>query len=82
GHVEYLCQLIQIEGSSLPSKIEDTKNKKAIKHLLRLFISKKLVEYIDQDKKKSCKFNLSVDYILVLKDLQKNKYELYLNEML
>ncbi|CAG8730695.1 10958_t:CDS:1, partial [Dentiscutata heterogama] len=31
GHVEYLSQLIQIEGPLLPSEIEDTKNKKAIK---------------------------------------------------
>ncbi|CAG8638331.1 7059_t:CDS:1, partial [Dentiscutata heterogama] len=82
GRVEYLSQLIQIEGPSLPPEIEDAKNKKAIKHSLRLFISEKLVGYMDQDKKKGHEFNLSVDYILVLKDLQKNKYELCLNEML
>ncbi|CAG8682721.1 70_t:CDS:2, partial [Dentiscutata heterogama] len=38
--------------------------------------------YMNQDKKKGREFNLSVDYILVLKDLQKNKCELCLNEML
>ncbi|CAG8755414.1 13721_t:CDS:2, partial [Gigaspora margarita] len=42
GHIEYLSQLIQIEG------------------------------YMDQDKKKGHEFNLSVDYILILKDLQKD----------
>ena len=36
---------------------------------------------MDQDKKKGREFNLSVDYILKLKDLQKNKCELCLNEM-
>ncbi|CAG8628717.1 23401_t:CDS:10 [Gigaspora margarita] len=45
------------------------------------------VEYLGQlirieDKKKGREFNLSVDYILVLKDLQKNKCELCFNEML
>ncbi|KAF0413851.1 putative chromodomain protein [Gigaspora margarita] len=82
GRVEYLSQLIQIEGSSLPPEIEDAKNKKAIERSLRPFISEKLIGYMDQDKKKGCEFNLSVDYILVLKDLQKNKCELCLNEML
>ncbi|CAG8729462.1 13710_t:CDS:2, partial [Dentiscutata heterogama] len=82
GRIEYLSQLIQIEGPSLPPKIEDAKNKKAIEHSLRPFISKKLVGYIDQDKKKGYEFDLSVDYILVLKDLQKNKCKLCLNEML
>ncbi|CAG8708677.1 7157_t:CDS:2, partial [Gigaspora rosea] len=70
GRVEYLSQLIRIEGPSLPSEIEDAKNKKAIER------------YMDQNKKKGHKFNLSVDYILVLKDLQKNKCKLCLNEML
>ncbi|CAG8768669.1 25570_t:CDS:2, partial [Gigaspora rosea] len=73
GRVEYLSQLIQIEGPSLPPEIEAAKNKKAIERSLRLFIFEKLVGYMDQDKKKGRKFNLSVDYILVLKDLQKNK---------
>ncbi|CAG8642356.1 582_t:CDS:2, partial [Cetraspora pellucida] len=71
-----------IEGPSLPPEIEDAKNKKAVKRSLRLFISEKLVRYMDQDKKKGHEFNLSVDYILVLKDLQKNKCELCLNKML
>ncbi|CAG8842215.1 21804_t:CDS:2, partial [Gigaspora margarita] len=52
GRVEYLGQLIRIEG------------------------------YMNQNKKKGHEFNLSVNYILVLKDLQKNKCELCLNEML
>ncbi|CAG8756003.1 19662_t:CDS:2 [Cetraspora pellucida] len=82
GHVEYLGQLIRIEGSLLPLKIKDAKNKKAIERFLRLFISGKLIEYIDQDKKKGHKFNLSVDYILVLKDSQKNKCKLCFNELL
>ncbi|CAG8721134.1 8418_t:CDS:2 [Cetraspora pellucida] len=42
-YTKYLSQLIQIEGSLLPSEIEDAKNKKAIKCLLRPFISEKLV---------------------------------------
>ncbi|CAG8553894.1 12053_t:CDS:10, partial [Racocetra fulgida] len=82
GRVEYLSQLIRIEGPSLPPEIEEAKNKKAIERSLRPFISEKLVGYMDQDKKKGCEFNLSVDYILVLKDLQKNKCELCLNKML
>ncbi|CAG8654613.1 17124_t:CDS:2, partial [Racocetra persica] len=77
---EHLAQLIRIEGPSLPPEIEKAKNKKAIERSLRPFISGKLVRYIDQDKKKGCKFNLSVDYILVLKDSQKNNCELCLNE--
>ncbi|CAG8848410.1 33044_t:CDS:1, partial [Racocetra persica] len=80
--VEYLNQLVRIEGPPLPPEIEETKNKKAIERSLRPFISGKLVGYMNQDKKKGCEFNLSVDYIFVLKDLQKNKYELCLNEML
>jgi len=82
GYVEYLSQLIQIEGSPLPSEIEEAKNKKAIKCSLMPFISGKLVGYMDQNKKKGREFNLSVDYILALKDSQKNKCELCLNEML
>ncbi|CAG8715499.1 1196_t:CDS:10, partial [Racocetra persica] len=82
GHIEYLGQLIRIEGPPLPPEIKDTKNKKAIERSLRLFISGKLVEYMNQDKKKDREFNLSVDYILVLKDSQKNKCKLCLNELL
>ncbi|CAG8803529.1 8440_t:CDS:2, partial [Racocetra persica] len=52
GRVEYLSQLIRIEGPSLPSEIEDAKNKKAIERSLRPFISEKLIGYMDQDKKK------------------------------
>ncbi|CAG8534598.1 9332_t:CDS:2 [Dentiscutata heterogama] len=44
GRVKYLSQLIRIEGPSLPPEIEDAKNKKAIEHSLRLFIS---IGYID-----------------------------------
>ncbi|CAG8497099.1 15971_t:CDS:1, partial [Cetraspora pellucida] len=62
--VEYLGQLIRIEGPPLPPEIKDAKNKKAIERSLRLFISEKLVGYMDQDKKKGHEFNLSVDYIL------------------
>lgn len=71
GLVEYLSQLIQIEDPLLPSEIEKARNKKAIEWSLRSFISGKLVGYMNQNKKKGCKFNLSVDYILVLKDSQK-----------
>ncbi|CAG8573123.1 12135_t:CDS:2 [Cetraspora pellucida] len=42
GHVEYLGQLIRIEGFPLPPEIKDAKNKKAIERSLRLFISGKL----------------------------------------
>ena len=73
---------MRIEGPPLPPEIEEAKNKKAIERSLRPFISGKLVGYMDQDKKKGREFNLSVDYILVLKDLQKNKCELCLNKML
>ncbi|CAG8843992.1 24620_t:CDS:2, partial [Gigaspora margarita] len=53
GRVEYLGQLIRIEGPPLPPEIEDAKNKKAIERFLRLFISGQLVGYMDQDKKKA-----------------------------
>ncbi|RHZ64216.1 hypothetical protein Glove_326g95 [Diversispora epigaea] len=79
--IEYLNQLIQIKGPSLPLEIVEARNKKAIKQFLRVFISEKFVGYINQDKKKGCKFNLSVDYVLKLKDSQKDKCELYLIEM-
>jgi hypothetical protein len=82
GRVEYLNQLIQIKGPPLPPEIEEARNKKAIERYLRPFISGKLVGYMNQDKKKDREFNLSVDYILKLKDLQENKCELCLNEML
>ncbi|RHZ51156.1 hypothetical protein Glove_482g26 [Diversispora epigaea] len=82
GRVEYLSQLIRIEGPPLPPEIVEARNKKAIEQSLRLFISGKLVGYMNQDKKKDREFNLSVDYILKLKDLQENKCELCLNEML
>ncbi|RHZ79338.1 hypothetical protein Glove_149g85 [Diversispora epigaea] len=91
GRVEYLNQLIRIEGLPLPPEIVEARNKKAIEQSLRLFISEKLVGYMNQDKKKDewssvssilREFNLSVDYILKLKDLQENKCELCLNEML
>ncbi|CAG8705244.1 3294_t:CDS:2, partial [Gigaspora rosea] len=72
GRVEYLNQLVRIEGPPLPPEIEEAKNKKAIERSLRPFISGKLVGYMDQDKKKDREFNLSVDYILKLKDLQKD----------
>ncbi|CAG8677958.1 2587_t:CDS:1, partial [Paraglomus occultum] len=81
GRVEYLSQLIRIEGPPLPPEIEEAKNKKAIEHSLRPFISGKLVGYMDQDKKKGREFDLSVDNILALKDSQKNKCVLCLNEM-
>ncbi|CAG8785795.1 17920_t:CDS:1, partial [Gigaspora margarita] len=61
--------------------IEDAKNKKAIEQSLRLFISEKLVGYMNQDKKKGHKFDLSVDYIFILKDLQKDKCALCLIKM-
>ncbi|RHZ69224.1 hypothetical protein Glove_286g30 [Diversispora epigaea] len=82
GRVEYLSQLIRIEGPPLPPEIVEARNKKAIEQSLRPFISGKLVGYMNQDKKKDREFNLSVDYILKLKDLQENKCELCLNEML
>ncbi|CAG8605323.1 5946_t:CDS:2, partial [Acaulospora morrowiae] len=78
GRVEYLSQLIRVEGPPLPPEIKKAKNKKAIKCLLRSFISGKLVGYMDQDKKKGREFDLSVDYILTLKDLQKDKCALCL----
>ncbi|CAG8687539.1 17281_t:CDS:2, partial [Cetraspora pellucida] len=59
-------------GPPLPPEIEEAKNKKAIERSLRPFISGKLIGYMDQDKKKDREFNLSVDYILKLKDLQKD----------
>jgi len=81
GRVEYLSQLIRIEGPPLPPEIEEAKNKKAIERSLRPFISGKLVGYMDQDKKKGREFDLSVDCILTLKDLQKDKCALCLIEM-
>ncbi|CAG8778611.1 29424_t:CDS:2, partial [Racocetra persica] len=70
------------KGLPLLPEIEEAKNKKAIERSLRPFIFGKLVRYMDQDKKKGCEFNLFVDYILVLKDLQKNNCKLCLNKML
>ncbi|RHZ44471.1 hypothetical protein Glove_724g33 [Diversispora epigaea] len=70
------------QGPPLPPEIVEARNKKAIEQSLRPFISGKLVGYMNQDKKKDREFNLSIDYILKLKDLQENKCELCLNEML
>ncbi|RHZ52080.1 hypothetical protein Glove_465g9 [Diversispora epigaea] len=48
-----------IEGPPLLSEIEEARNKKAIEQYLKLFISGKLVGYMNQDKKKDHEFNLS-----------------------
>ncbi|CAG8511700.1 7828_t:CDS:2 [Paraglomus brasilianum] len=66
----------------LPPEIEDAKNKKVIERSLRPFISGKLVGYMNQDRKKDREFNLSIDYILKLKDSQENKCKLCHNELL
>ncbi|CAG8798295.1 27115_t:CDS:2, partial [Racocetra persica] len=51
----YVMTIYTSQGMILKAlqHIEDAKNKKAIKCSLRLFISKKLIGYMDQDKKKS-----------------------------
>ncbi|CAG8837293.1 11242_t:CDS:1, partial [Racocetra persica] len=71
GRIKYLSQLIQVEAPPLPSeiaqKIEEEKKKKWLEHELRLSIQKKLIGYMGQDKEKGCEFDLTVDYILILK---------------
>ncbi|RHZ75705.1 hypothetical protein Glove_212g85 [Diversispora epigaea] len=73
GRVEYLNQLIQIEDPPLPLEIVEARNKKVIEQSLRTFISEKLEGYMNQDKEKDRKFNLSINYVLKLKDSQEDK---------
>ncbi|CAG8632412.1 1054_t:CDS:1, partial [Dentiscutata heterogama] len=84
-HVEYLNQLIWVEALPLPpeiaQEIEETKKKRQLKHKLRPSIQEKLIRYIGQDKEKDRKFDLTVDYILILKCIQEDKCTSCLTEM-
>ena len=85
GRVEYWSQLIRVKTPSLPpeivQEIEEAKKKRRLEHELRPSIQEKLVGYMSQDKEKGREFNLTVDYILMLKCIQKNKCALCLIEM-
>ncbi|CAG8775503.1 5895_t:CDS:2, partial [Racocetra persica] len=65
----------------LAVEIEEAKKKKRLEHELRPSIQEKLIRYIGQDKKKGCEFDLTVNYILILKHIQEDKYALCLIEM-
>ncbi|CAG8678059.1 3305_t:CDS:2 [Gigaspora margarita] len=77
GRIEYLSQLIWVEAPPLPpeiaQKIEEEKKKKQLDHELRPSIQEKLIGYLGQDKEKGREFDLTVDYILILKRIQEEK---------
>ncbi len=85
GHVEYLSQLIRVEAPPLPpeiaQEIEEAKKRKWLEHELRPSIQEKLIGYMSQDKEKGHEFNLTVDYILMLKHIREDKCALCLIEM-
>ena len=85
GRVEYLSQLIRVEAPPLPpeiaQEIEEAKKKRRLEHKLRPSIQEKLIRYMYQDKTKDCEFDLSVDYILTLNNIQEGKCALCLIEM-
>ncbi len=85
GRVEYLSQLIRVEAPPLPpeiaQEIEEAKKKRRLEHELRPSIQEKLIRYMGQDKEKGCEFDLTVDYILMLKHIQEDKCALCLIEM-
>src|SRR5205809_1120268 len=85
GRVEYLSQLIRVEAPPLPPEIAqeigEAKKKRRLEHKLRLSIQEKLIGYMYQDKKKDREFDLSVDYILMLNNIQEGKCALCLIEM-
>ncbi|CAI2181781.1 19889_t:CDS:2 [Funneliformis geosporum] len=78
-------QLIRVKTSPLSSEIaqeiEKAKKKRWLKYELRPSIQEKLIGYMGQDKEKGCEFDLTVDYILMLKHLHEDKYVLCLIEM-
>ncbi|CAG8765447.1 16365_t:CDS:10, partial [Gigaspora margarita] len=82
--LEYAMTIHTSQGMTLkaPQRVWDNLIYFAVGHIEYLGQLIRIKGYMDQDKKKGREFNLSVDYILVLKDLQKNKCELCLNEML
>jgi len=85
GRVEYLSQLIRVKAPPLPpeiaQEIEEAKKKKWLEHELRPSIQEKLIGYMSQDKEKGREFNLTVDYILMLKNIREDKCALCLIEM-
>ena len=85
GRVEYLNQLIRIEAPPLPPHIvkkrEEEKKNKILERDIRPRIQKKLIGYMEQDKKKDREFDLSVDNVLELKEAQKDKCALCHQEM-
>ena len=78
GRVEYLKQLIRIEA---PPEIKEINKKKTIEYNLRPSIEQKLIGYLAQDRKKNREFDLSIDYIISLKNVQKDKCALCNVEM-
>ena len=85
GRVEYLSQLIRVEAPPLPpeiaQEIEEAKKRKRLEHELRPSIQEKLIGCMSQDKEKGREFNLTVDYILMLKHIREDKCTLCLIEM-
>ena len=83
--MEYLSQLIQVEVLPLPpeiaQEIEKAKKKRWLEYELRPSIQEKLIRYIGQNKEKDHEFNLTVDYILMLKHIQEDKCALCLIEI-
>jgi hypothetical protein len=72
-----LNQLTRVEAPPLPPEIarerEEAKKKRRLEHELRPSIQKKLIGYMSQDKEKSREFDLSVDYVLILNNMQGGK---------
>uniref|UniRef100_U9UIP5 Uncharacterized protein n=1 Tax=Rhizophagus irregularis (strain DAOM 181602 / DAOM 197198 / MUCL 43194) TaxID=747089 RepID=U9UIP5_RHIID len=58
-------------------QIEEAKKNRRLEHELRPSIQEKLIGYMSQDKEKGHEFNLTVDYILILKHIQEDKCALY-----
>ncbi|PKK64642.1 hypothetical protein RhiirC2_787220 [Rhizophagus irregularis] len=65
----------------LAVEIEEAKKNRWLEHELRPSIQEKLIGYMSQDKEKGREFNLTVDYILILKHIQEDKCALCLIEM-
>ncbi|CAB5128017.1 unnamed protein product [Rhizophagus irregularis] len=65
----------------LTVEIEEAKKKRRLKHELRPSIQEKFIRYMGQNKKKGCKFDLTVDYILTLKRIQEDRCALCLIEI-
>ena len=67
--------------SEIAQEIEKAKKKRQLEHKLKPSIQEKLIGYIGQNKKKDHEFDLTVDYILILKHIQEDKCALCLIEI-